>query len=967
MIAKVVSGGGGAGASGLAHYMDDRGRDETVDDMGGIGLFTRSGDKDLDALDPLEANAHLSRDPERPPAKDELIHLVVSLTDKEFEALGDTNAERREAFRDAIRDAMYDLEQELGVEDLRYVAAIHLDTDNPHCHIGIRTEAFDRDSGAVAHVDIPKEMLPAPPEAQDRFQRHAISGNGREVAAPGAARPESDERRTLIGVFESARRAHEAPVRLIQFITNPDGNVHARALVDGREREPTEAERLVGRWIVAATAPDAATSPSAEREAAALRLYVESRDAEAARAGKPPTAAYIEPGQLHDLVARDRVTPLDAHGGPREPYMPDREASSRENAAQPERAIQSPAETLGRELALRLTVEHLRWKLELAERISDTRRVSVADAAHGDRMREMSARDIEARAQAAARRETDAREPKTTAEREQTRAHETAAALEPHRPALEAIAQKQRGYVAHLSKELDATRERLRSVAPEAREARAALRSAGLHPKPALDSTEIGRFQEEAIARGDVKTFAYLEGLRGSGSRSPDDARRLTALATIARTETRVAERRLEEFERARHLRLFDVDGRKLSLASADRLQRAAEKEQRYYEARADSIAKNLDRAKDWTLRGVMMVTKREEMHKRELAFRAKAANLALAVDGYESSRGKVNERIGEERKQLGGLAERARQMSDALTTIDEAHRARTPAQGARPDEGRFTERELRRLEEHALTLRDPELLALVDRARSEDPKIKPEERAARAEGRALAAAAESGAAQEYARTRVERSPYTPVIYRDSQGVERTITPREVEPKGWWGRITGGRFDRAEDKERRGAVGEALFASADHLTRDTAELARFAAAARTAADLESSRLRAEGRESPRPVFSPREAARMEAYAEGTRDPGKRLEIHALVASAVEEGRVRNLDDTRKTLGAAPERVHGARDRAATSGDRIEPAPARRGPEAPTPRRDDPLARPPRPPAPARAPDHERSHTSGRGR
>ena len=81
------------------------------------------------------------------PRTPDLLHLVVSLEKEEdFKRLGSSEESRQCALRDTTRDTMRTMADALSTDDLRWVAGIHQNTDNPHVHLLIHRDYADRQS-----------------------------------------------------------------------------------------------------------------------------------------------------------------------------------------------------------------------------------------------------------------------------------------------------------------------------------------------------------------------------------------------------------------------------------------------------------------------------------------------------------------------------------------------------------------------------------------------------------------------------------------------------------------------------------------------------------------------------------------------------------------------------------------------------------------------------------------------------
>ena len=151
---------GGRGASRVTRYIAE---DGIISDREGKRrpLFSEKGD-DLVGEDRTyrEANQYLSGG-RGAPLKKELIHLVLSFREEDFEALGSNDLECKGALREIAREAMEETRAELKVADWRWVAGIHLNTQQPHLHIVVHKKVTDRENGHPRNLGyLPKRMLP---------------------------------------------------------------------------------------------------------------------------------------------------------------------------------------------------------------------------------------------------------------------------------------------------------------------------------------------------------------------------------------------------------------------------------------------------------------------------------------------------------------------------------------------------------------------------------------------------------------------------------------------------------------------------------------------------------------------------------------------------------------------------------------------------------------------------------------
>lgn len=114
-----------------------------------------------DSLSVEKANLFLkSGAPVKRPANDELHHLVVSLKSEDYDRLGTDEKERQESLKKITRHAVSKLEEAIGADKLNWAAGIHRNTDNPHVHIAVQKEFFDKNFEKQMLAKIPNDCLP---------------------------------------------------------------------------------------------------------------------------------------------------------------------------------------------------------------------------------------------------------------------------------------------------------------------------------------------------------------------------------------------------------------------------------------------------------------------------------------------------------------------------------------------------------------------------------------------------------------------------------------------------------------------------------------------------------------------------------------------------------------------------------------------------------------------------------------
>jgi len=246
-----------------------------------------------------------------PLQKDDVLHYVLSFSDKrEYDLLGDDKDERRSEITDYIRRSLAAGFHEIGIDEVRWVAGLHLNADNPHIHLLLNKNAIHQETKDLVRLPrLPSALVPHN-EPQPDGTRAFFSG-------------------TIINTFAAlVDLHHRLRFRIIQF-QNPLRRVNFTrellALDILSKRQPTEAERLVGAWVAAEieaarapnnprmnsqiehivgaegsrqTQPDETSKPSLT----ALRTEVARLDRASSQKGEPPLAAFIDAETLRSIL-----------------------------------------------------------------------------------------------------------------------------------------------------------------------------------------------------------------------------------------------------------------------------------------------------------------------------------------------------------------------------------------------------------------------------------------------------------------------------------------------------------------------------------------------------------------------------------------------------------------------------------------------------------------------------------------
>ena len=154
---------GGTGASGVARYIAESKLDKKREGDRARSLFSDR----FDDLTYRQANSLVSPDRDGP-AKRDIIHLVISTTEEEYERLGEEEKERLDSLREIVREVAGEIEKELGVEKLHWFAGIHRNTDNPHVHLAIGRDAVSLKTLEATRIKhLPRNLLPHKKRQQD--------------------------------------------------------------------------------------------------------------------------------------------------------------------------------------------------------------------------------------------------------------------------------------------------------------------------------------------------------------------------------------------------------------------------------------------------------------------------------------------------------------------------------------------------------------------------------------------------------------------------------------------------------------------------------------------------------------------------------------------------------------------------------------------------------------------------------
>ena len=154
MIISIKSSKSGGGSSrGLIHYLAHSKLDREKEGIEKREFFSES-ENDLDVR---SANRHLSIGNTKP-KPEELLHIVISPSKEEIQSVGDDLKTRKDSLKAVVRETVAKLEKEVKAKKLKWVAAIHFNTDNPHAHLAVQKE-FLNENGKSETLRINRKML----------------------------------------------------------------------------------------------------------------------------------------------------------------------------------------------------------------------------------------------------------------------------------------------------------------------------------------------------------------------------------------------------------------------------------------------------------------------------------------------------------------------------------------------------------------------------------------------------------------------------------------------------------------------------------------------------------------------------------------------------------------------------------------------------------------------------------------
>lgn len=811
------------------------------------------------------------------PLKEDVKHTILSFRPRDFELLGDTDAERRPHTLEMTRRIVRAIREEAAVSYLEWYGVVHLNEPHPHVHLALGKNVIDRKTGRPARLEhVPEALL----------TRNRRDERGEQKVVPGAIA------RIVASEFD---RRHRERIRYLQIERrggsqqSPKKVLFTRQLVTPktlRERVAAADERTVGRWMIAEleaifaipeTEKDSqkrdevrqqGETHGEERERERrqelehLRAEVTRIDREHFLREEGEVLAYLEPDELHRILhVESQEFSANAFGEAPDGYA---------------EGVRRRRDTfvLGERMKARAQIERLAEDIHQLDAHGDKRRWHVRDATHR-RARRISEFDVRARAEKRARREADEQNFSDPAGRQEFHRMRFEQHLAAHQGTIAEGHRRQAETLASLEKRLAEEGRKYASLEPLVAEIRERYKANEEPlPVPFVSAKEISRLQADAVKGRDAKRIRIFEDIRQhnaaeheEAARDPYERGRLRAQKLEAEVELSVAVHRAEEFEQTRHTSHFRLgdDGETVwSLASVAKERNRVERE-----------------------------FERAGIFGRLPGVRERAASDLSRLNRIESE---IVGRINDRRAEVLNERERLKETVVALSAIQEKDNGHTrqwhPSDLTIRVPLRATKAELGRLETHAYALRDGALLRHVDemmRAFEGEAhpakRRSPEELAARAVAREIIAEIDLRDERTRFADREQWHPYMPVLVRDEDGRDRIATLAQDAPRTLGEYLLTPLVESKQQREWRARVERAAGEAHEEAHSRLSHAASYYAAAKEITDGYRALLAAEGKELPRPEFTPKELNRIDLYAAGLRDATERARYHELLDAA----------------------------------------------------------------------------------
>ncbi|MCU1264931.1 MAG: conjugative relaxase domain protein [Acidobacteria bacterium] len=361
---------------------------------------------------------------------------------------------------------------------------------------------------------------------------------------------------------------------------------------------------------------------------------------------------------------------------------------------------------------------------------------------------------------------------------------------------------------------------------------------------------------------------------------------RFRGRAIVAESNVAVAEKRMEDFEKSKHFVELEIDGEKWSLVSVDQQQRGKERE--------IDFSKRTVSAYRMRLYGVVhnpikLYGIRDYKEKATKA-KGRIKQAREEIQQLQPIRGKVIELIDERRDALRDAVEQqtqtARTLNSAIAVEVDLHFK----EGEQFPQPEFSEKELNRLVENAITLRDSQMLkSAQDYLEGEYGKTPGGVMRLAAHAGSVEASAEASlqGASERIHRFVENREFFPVSYNSADGQEKTASLNDLAPKTLGERLAS--FFSPSQRLEIDAVQQALDQRHTDLLQERDTLQEFAKGAGEIAENYRENLPAMDAVTALPQFAAQEVSGIENFTAPQTVASLSTQFHEVTVSATSGG------------------------------------------------------------------------------
>jgi hypothetical protein len=824
-IVAVKPGPSKAGASSVTRYIAESKRDpekEQLKDGEARPLFS----SELDELNYHRADQILGEAFGDRAQSNEVIHLVISLEPEQFESGGDSIQEQKDEFKEATRDAGDVIQAEVNAKELRWIAGIHLNTDNPHVHIAISKEGLAADSGKFQRIDhLPRTLLP----------HHEISPEGEKVLKPG-----------LI-----------AEAVALHFEIVKERRRSEKTISDTREQQTLQPGASTHE-VETSSRDDSRGEPATVNQQTELIPSPPGRSA---------TGEVPDP---HDRHNQQREDTLQSH------TEPPPSATSRPEP-RPAHTLKD-REVLGRAMVVAGEVERLERDVESLVKHGDKRRFRVFDASHG-RTRQISQFDVHRRAEARAAATVRDKEITDPNERQNARNSYCQAEVDRHSKALH-------DHRIIVAKTLQATQRQLTASTAEHAGLQAQVRAithqyskqSKALPTPLLARNELTVLQNQAITNGNPNRVKTLERIReslaveyNSPTRTDKEIARLEGQLLMARAEQAARLVRLQQFEQNKHQTRWQIGDEKHSLVNVDRLISEKQDESKLFGAKRLHILPGTRRAA--AAAAVELKDTRERIfNKIEDRKDELSQSLQEAVKMTETLTSIFH-------RERGNQQERHWQMEQRGETPERLEKELTRSEITRLVEYSLTMADPAMLQQALI------LESQANARQEEKPSL---EQSAKASGRELLGDISLKEAKQRLASFNERKDFVPVVVKDLEGREvtaRIFDFREpTHPVTW---LASRLLESKNDRHLRQEVNKAVQFQGEQLQQDATNFEACHQLLSTTAEQLRAEVKDAGHEPPEATFTTKQIIQLEIYALRQPDLNERDRVMSLINHAEE--------------------------------------------------------------------------------